>query len=38
MPVHIEMCDGKILKTKPEGLMVYVLVPYARWGEQWAYS
>jgi len=38
LPIHIEMLDGTILKTEPKDLMGYVLVPYARWGEQWSYT
>ena len=38
LPVHIEMLDGAVQKTEPTGLAGYVSVPYAKWGEQWAYS
>jgi hypothetical protein len=36
--VRVQVCDGKILRTEPEGLMGYVAVPYWRWAENIPYA
>jgi len=30
-PVHVEIKDGVVLKTIPEGVMGYVAVPFSKW-------
>jgi len=33
-PTQLEMRDGVVLKTEPEGLVGHVAVPFATWGDQ----
>ncbi|HDZ91924.1 MAG TPA: hypothetical protein ENH37_14805 [Deltaproteobacteria bacterium] len=37
-PIHIEICDGNILKADPKGLIGYVALPLAKWGENPGYA
>jgi hypothetical protein len=37
-PVHVEIRDGIVLKTNPEGIMGYVTVPFAKWAQQFPYA
>jgi hypothetical protein len=37
-PVQVEMRDGVLLKTSPEGIMAYVTVPFAKWFERLPYA
>ncbi len=37
-PVHIEMVNGKIRSTKPDTIMGYVAVPFAKWMDRLPYS
>jgi hypothetical protein len=34
LPLQVEMQDGRILKTSPEGIMAYVSVPFSSWLER----
>jgi hypothetical protein len=34
----VEIRDGKILRTEPEGLMGYVAVPFWKWFENASYA
>jgi hypothetical protein len=36
--VHVEMRDGVVLKTNPEGIMGYVTVPLAKWMQRLPYA
>jgi len=37
-PVHIEMRDGVVSKTNPEGIMGYVAIPFAKWMQRFPYA
>jgi len=37
-PVHVEMQDGVVLKTKSEGIMGYVAVPFSKWMQRFPYA
>jgi len=33
LPVQVEMQDGKVTKTTPEGITAYVSTPFSQWLE-----
>jgi len=37
-PVHVEMRDGIVSKTNPEGIMGYVTVPFSKWMQRLPYA
>ncbi|MCJ7685473.1 MAG: hypothetical protein MUO68_14405 [Desulfobacteraceae bacterium] len=37
-PIQIEICDGNLLKADPEGLIGYVALPLAKWGQDPGYA
>jgi hypothetical protein len=37
-PVHVEMRDGVVVKTNPQGVMGYVAVPFAKWLQRLPYA
>ena len=37
-PIRVEIRDGQVLHTEPQGLAGYVAVPFWRWLENIAYA